>query len=79
MKLSVKSFISGIAMFIAIKLVSSYLPIGVVYTLVEVIVGMVVYFILLLVLRCTFFIDLLKLIWETIVSRLRGGRLNEKS
>jgi O-antigen/teichoic acid export membrane protein len=79
MKLSVKSFISGIVMFIAIKLVSNYLPIGVVYTLVEVVVGMVVYFILLLVLRYTFFIDLLKLIWETIVSRLRGGRLNEKS
>ena len=79
MKLSVKCFVSGIVMFIVIKLVSYYLPVGIIYTLIEIVIGSIVYFILLFILKYTFFIDLLRQVWESIIGRLKGGRLNEKN
>ena len=76
MKLSIKYFISGIVMFGAIKLVASFLPVGIIYTLIEILVGCVVYFILLLILRDKFFIDLLRQVWENVIIKLRGGKVN---
>lgn len=76
LKLSIKCFISGLLMFFAIKLVASHLPVGIIYTFIEIIVGIIVYFTLLLILKYKFLIDLIRQIWESIIIKLKGARLD---
>lgn len=75
MKMAIKCFISGIVMLIVIKVVASYLPVGVIYTLIEIMIGGICYFGLLFLLKYKFFIDLLRQVWYGVLSKLRGGNV----
>lgn len=58
LKLSIKCIISGITMFIVVKILANYMSVSILNTIIEVIVGGIVYITMLIILRYQFFIDL---------------------
>lgn len=58
LKLGVKCLISGIVMFIAVKLLTDILEISIINTVIEVAVGAIVYIIMLIILKYTFLQDI---------------------
>ncbi len=58
-KSSVKCFISGIVMFLVVRLIVHYLSVSIVNTLIECMIGGIVYFIMLILLKYQFLKDLL--------------------
>lgn len=78
-KLSLKCFISGIVMFLAIKFVSNYLSVSIINTLIQVLVGIVVYFVCLLLLKYQFLKDLVSQILNGIKEKLKRGGFNAES
>ena len=55
-----KYLISGIIMFISVKIISNFMQVGVIYTLIQVVIGAVLYIVILILLRDDFLINVLK-------------------
>ena len=59
LKLGVKTFISGLIMFAVVTIIVKVLPISIVNTIIEIIIGAIVYIVMLLIMKYTFFKDLI--------------------
>lgn len=62
LNLSMKCFISGIVMFLAVKLVVYYLPVSILNTVIEILIGGIVYIAMLFVLKYKFLTDIYNLV-----------------
>lgn len=62
LNLSTKCFISGIVMFLVVKLVVYYLPVSILNTVIEVLIGGIVYIAMLFLLKYKFLTDIYNLI-----------------
>jgi len=79
LKLSIKCLISGIIMFIVIKVISNYQSISIINTLIQVIAGVFTYFICLLLLKYQFLKDLISQILTGILNKLKRSEVNAKN
>lgn len=59
LKLGVKTFISGLIMFGVVTIIVKVLPISILNTIIEIIIGAIVYIVMLLIMKYTFFKDLI--------------------
>lgn len=59
LKLSIKCLISGIVMFIVVFLLANYMSVSIINTLIQAIVGIITYFIMLIILKYQFLKDIL--------------------
>ena len=64
LKLGIKCLISGVIMFIVVKLLVGILPVSIINTMVEVIVGAIIYVVMLIILRYKFFYDLVNQVYS---------------
>lgn len=64
LKLGIKCLISGVIMFIVVKLLVGILPVSIINTIVEVIVGAIIYVVMLIILRYKFFYDLVNQVYS---------------
>ena len=71
LKLGIKCIISGAVMFVIVKLLTDMLPISIINTIIEVIVGGIIYIIMLIILKYSFLTD--------IYNQLIGGIKNKLS
>lgn len=71
LKLSIKNILAGIVMYIAVRFVTIKFPISIWYTLVEVIIGGVIYCVVLLILRDKFFMNMIKRVFIPIKNRIK--------
>lgn len=58
LKTSIKCFISGIVMFIAVKIATYYLPVSILNTVIEVLIGGIVYILMLTILKHEFILNI---------------------
>ena len=58
LKLSVKCFISGIVMFAVVAILTRFMPVSILNTIIEVIVGGIVYVLMLIILKYKFLYDI---------------------
>ena len=70
-KVGYKYFISGVVMFLCLILVNYYLPQGVWFLVLEVVIGVCIYFIMLLILRDKFLIHAIKGFFSKFIEVLR--------
>ena len=70
-KISANKFISGFVMFGVVLLLVKYLPVTIINTFIEIIVGGIIYILLLLILKDQFFLDLSNQVIKTVNSKLR--------
>ena len=71
MKLSIKTVISGVIMFIVVSIIANYLPVSIWNTIIEIIVGGVVYVGMLLILKYQFIKDLINQVYVGIKDKLK--------
>lgn len=74
LKLGTKCVISGIVMFIFVKLLTDILPISIINTIIEVIVGGIIYIIMLIILKYSFLTDIYNQIIGGIKNKLSKGK-----
>ncbi len=74
LKLGMKCVISGIVMFIFVKLLTDILPISIINTIIEVIVGGIIYIIMLIILKYSFLTDIYNQIIGGIKNKLSKGK-----
>lgn len=58
LKLSTKCFISGILMFVIVKIITYYMPVSIINTVIQVVVGAIVYIGMLVILKYQFLYDI---------------------
>lgn len=76
LKLSIKCFISGIAMFIVVKFIANNMTISILNTIIQITVGGIIYIIMLIILKYQFLRDLFGQIFGGIKDKLKGGNSN---
>lgn len=76
-KMGLKCFISGLIMYFVICLLVNFLSISIFNTIVEIVIGGIVYFLSLTVLKHKFFFDLVNQLVNGIKVKLKGGDINE--
>lgn len=74
LKLGTKCVISGIVMFIFVKLLTDILPISIINTIIEVIIGGIIYIIMLIILKYSFLTDIYNQIIGGIKNKLSKGK-----
>ena len=78
LKLSTKCFISGIAMFAVVSILAKYMSVSILNTLIQIIVGAIVYIGMLLILKYKFLYDILKQIIRVIKPKCEKGMDNNE-
>lgn len=76
LKLSVKCLISGIVMFIVVKIMVNCMLVSIINTVIQVAVGGIIYIFMLFILKYQFLKDLYYQLISGIKSKLRGGNKN---
>lgn len=74
LKLGIKCIISGAVMFVIVKLLTDMLPISIINTIIEVIVGGIIYIIMLIILKYSFLTD----IYNQIIGGIKNKLSKEK-
>ena len=74
LKLSVKCFISGIVMFVVVKLLTNVLEVSIINTIIEVLVGGIVYIAILIILKYQFLKDLYSQVLSGVKSKIGGNK-----
>lgn len=74
LKASIKCVISGIVMFIVVKILVNYMNVSILNTIIEVIVGGIIYLLMLVILRYKFLQDLYGQIISGIKVKVNGGK-----
>ena len=72
LKLSRKCFVSGIIMFIIVKLVTCLMQVSIFNTVIEIAIGGIVYLVMLLILKYEFLYNILNQINGGVKDKLRG-------
>mgnify|MGYP004503994221 FL=1 len=72
-KLGIKCIISGIVMFIFVKLLVQIMPVSIINTMIEVIIGGIIYVMMLMILKYQFFKDLVNQVLSGIKIKNLGG------
>ncbi len=73
LKMSIKCVISSIVMFGVVSLITHYLSVSIINTLMEVTIGALVYILMLILLKYKFLIDLYYQVWGAIKNKISGG------
>lgn len=73
LKLSIKCFISGIIMFIVVKLMANNMTVSILNTIIQITVGGIIYILSLFLLKYQFLKDLYSQIFTGIKDKLKGG------
>lgn len=73
LKLSIKCFISGIIMFIVVKIMTNYMSVNTINTVMQIVIGGIVYILILIILKYQFLRDLYGQIYSGIKDKLKGG------
>ena len=76
LKLSIKCFISGIVMFIVLKLLVNYMSVSIINTVIEVLIGGIIYLLMLFILKYQFLKDLSGQVIEGVKNKLKGEKQN---
>ena len=72
LKLSIKCLESGIVMFIIVKLVTGLMQVSILNTVIEIVIGGIVYLVMLLILKYEFLYNILNQIKDGVKDKLRG-------
>lgn len=70
-KPGIKNIIAGIIMFLGVKTLTNHLSISIMNTVIEVLVGAVIYTIILILLKDNFFCDMIKNSFKTITKKMK--------
>lgn len=76
-KLSVKCFIGGIVMYIVVSIISKHLNISIINTIIEIAIGAGIYFLVLVILKEQYMIDIYKQLNNILISKFKRRKKDE--
>lgn len=71
LRMSIKCFISAFIMFIVVKIITNFLPVGILNTCIEILIGGIVYIVVLLILKYEFLKELTSLVINAVRGKIK--------